>query len=118
MEKIIMFKKIGIMVIATLLFASASLMAQSIDVKVHNVNQDGESVNLSIEYNNNGWTTTYTKPANGPTVNFYNIPCSQNYPITRLKAEQDSRSKIKGGNFSPFETYHIYLPSGIVPQPD
>jgi len=118
-----MFKKIALIGILMTLFIAGNLFAQSIDVVVHNVLKGGDVVELWRSDIPNQQPYLYaTKPApegtGWTTVTFENVLCTQASPIWALQAEQGSRSVYKQDTYSPFNTYHLYLPKdGIEPDP-
>ena len=112
-----MFKKIAILAILMTMLIGGTLFAQSIDVVVHNVLKGGDDVELSKQEIPGQqpylYATKSAPPGTGyTTVTFLNVSCTQLHPIWGLKAEQGSRSVYKQECYSPFNTYHLYLPTG------
>lgn len=119
-----MYKKVLVTAILLSLFIAGNLFAQSIDVVVHNVLKGGDVVKLyKQEIPTDPLYLCATKPApegtGWTTVTFENVLCTQASPIWALQAEQCSRSVYKQDCYSPFNTYHLYLPTnGIEPEPE
>ena len=116
-----MIKKIALIMLTLGIIITTNLFAQSIDVKVHNVDTSGDYVILNV------WDTpggspdrTYTSPPYSTIVTFENITCSQYYPVFALRSKQGNRYSNVVYEPAPFSVVHLYLSGGGggTPEPD